>query len=339
MFNFFNLLSTKSITTINERLALACTGSSLQEGSIIIEVGSAYGGSAYIFTETAPTSSLYCIDIADSLDDSLIDRSKLSFFKGTAPDFLRYHPDINIDLLYIDGDHRFDGVFLDFMTLAPRVREGGLILFHDVDSFHPGVYTFVETLKRNWPACAFQQIDKLCIFKKSEDIPQIPMDEYTTTLEFMSLSFNKESMGPEDLLSFTSAVFNKNSIYIGKGKRGLLGSKLLGLNFDSFIDSDQVTKRDGKYFVFSTFYQTIRHFLISKKCISPENIFFFDDSILSYYIYNDMFKNGGGVIDTLYPSEMGSKICKQFLLSQMERSPIQRNCSNFLTHLVNHDFL
>jgi len=41
-------------------------------------------------------------------------------------------------LLFIDGDHSYDGVRADFENYAPLVRPGGLIAFHDVDSAsHP----------------------------------------------------------------------------------------------------------------------------------------------------------------------------------------------------------
>jgi SAM-dependent methyltransferase/predicted O-methyltransferase YrrM len=37
-----------------------------------------------------------------------------------------------VDLLMIDGDHRYDGVRRDFELYAPLVRDGGLIAFHDI---------------------------------------------------------------------------------------------------------------------------------------------------------------------------------------------------------------
>jgi predicted O-methyltransferase YrrM len=37
-----------------------------------------------------------------------------------------------IDLLLIDADHRLPGVKRDYQLYAPLVREGGLIIFHDV---------------------------------------------------------------------------------------------------------------------------------------------------------------------------------------------------------------
>jgi predicted O-methyltransferase YrrM len=43
-----------------------------------------------------------------------------------------------IDLLFIDGDHSYDGVSQDFETYAPLVRSGGIVAFHDILP-HPDV--------------------------------------------------------------------------------------------------------------------------------------------------------------------------------------------------------
>jgi predicted O-methyltransferase YrrM len=37
-----------------------------------------------------------------------------------------------IDVLFIDGDHTFEGVASDFRMYAPLVRSGGLVAFHDI---------------------------------------------------------------------------------------------------------------------------------------------------------------------------------------------------------------
>jgi predicted O-methyltransferase YrrM len=37
-----------------------------------------------------------------------------------------------VDLLFIDGDHRYRGVQKDFEMYAPFVRNGGIVLFHDI---------------------------------------------------------------------------------------------------------------------------------------------------------------------------------------------------------------
>jgi hypothetical protein len=37
-----------------------------------------------------------------------------------------------VDLLFIDGDHRYEGVRADFLAYRRFVREGGVIAFHDI---------------------------------------------------------------------------------------------------------------------------------------------------------------------------------------------------------------
>ncbi len=41
-----------------------------------------------------------------------------------------------IDLLFIDGDHRYEGVKHDYETYSKYVREGGIIAFHDIRAHH-----------------------------------------------------------------------------------------------------------------------------------------------------------------------------------------------------------
>jgi hypothetical protein len=41
-----------------------------------------------------------------------------------------------LDYLFIDGDHRYEGVRRDFLLYAPHVRKGGMIAFHDIAPIH-----------------------------------------------------------------------------------------------------------------------------------------------------------------------------------------------------------
>ncbi len=52
----------------------------------------------------------------------------------------KVEPDLPLDLLFIDGDHSFEGVMRDLITWAPKVKAGGLIFLHDADTgSFPGV--------------------------------------------------------------------------------------------------------------------------------------------------------------------------------------------------------
>ena len=64
-----------------------------------------------------------------------------------------------IDLLFIDGDHAYEGVKKDFELYAPFVSKGGIIAFHDI-VIHPRetgceVHRFWEEVKKG---CRYQEI-------------------------------------------------------------------------------------------------------------------------------------------------------------------------------------
>jgi predicted O-methyltransferase YrrM len=120
-----------------------------RELNVVVEIGTAHGGTYWTWCRLAtPTAHLVSVDLprndewtarvrsyprptqtqtvirADSHDLQTI--RSLDGLKGS------------VDLLFIDGDHSYDGVLADFENYAPLVRPGGLIAFHDVESTnHP----------------------------------------------------------------------------------------------------------------------------------------------------------------------------------------------------------
>jgi predicted O-methyltransferase YrrM len=49
-----------------------------------------------------------------------------------------------LDYLFIDGDHTYSGVQLDFQMYAPLVRSGGIVVFHDIVTYKPETQCQVE---------------------------------------------------------------------------------------------------------------------------------------------------------------------------------------------------
>ena len=65
-----------------------------------------------------------------------------------------------VDILFIDGDHTYDGVKKDFEMYSPLVRPGGLICFHDVLDHSQTAPTcmvkeFWDAIKANYPFIEF----------------------------------------------------------------------------------------------------------------------------------------------------------------------------------------
>ncbi len=60
-----------------------------------------------------------------------------------------------LDFLFIDGDHSYEGVKKDFEMYSPLVRRGGVIAFHDIvrhiDYLEVEVWRFWQEIKDNYP--------------------------------------------------------------------------------------------------------------------------------------------------------------------------------------------
>jgi len=55
--------------------------------------------------------------------------------------------DIKFDLIFIDGDHSYEGVKKDFEMYVPLLKDGGLLLMHDTINAHEGVKDFWKEIK------------------------------------------------------------------------------------------------------------------------------------------------------------------------------------------------
>jgi predicted O-methyltransferase YrrM len=130
----------------------------------ILEIGTARGGTLFLFSRAAaPDALLVSLDLpqgkygggysawktrvfrrllrtgqragfvrADSHERASLDRIR-QYFKGE-----------KLDLLFIDGDHTHEGVKQDYELYSPLVRDGGLIVFHDIAKHRPELECHVD---------------------------------------------------------------------------------------------------------------------------------------------------------------------------------------------------
>lgn len=142
----------------------------------IVEVGSAHGASSIILAEAAKElgGRLYCIDnfpedyygqekfgsygrkaflknVKTYIDDG---RQTLFYIDGTSGTFgevTEIVQDAKIDVLFIDGDHSYDGVKTDCLNLLPMLAPGGYVGFHDYNNPEfGGVKRAADEFTGNW---------------------------------------------------------------------------------------------------------------------------------------------------------------------------------------------
>lgn len=119
--------------------------SRLLRNPIVANIGAGSGTSGILFLECRPDLYLFTIDIEnkDSPFGSLFSERK-AFEKYKLLDCGRYtqiigdskkvglvFPEQFFDLVFVDGDHSYEGCSGDITSWLPRVKKGGFMAFHD----------------------------------------------------------------------------------------------------------------------------------------------------------------------------------------------------------------
>lgn len=122
------------------------------EPETVLEIGTCHGGSLRAWCECAADNALVIsVDLPDGefgggyyeaqVPDMLRHRQRgqeMALVAGNSHDadvhrrVTHYLDGRQVDFLFIDGDHTYEGVQKDFADYAPMVRDGGLIVIHDV---------------------------------------------------------------------------------------------------------------------------------------------------------------------------------------------------------------
>jgi predicted O-methyltransferase YrrM len=121
---------------------------------VIIDIGTLHGGSVTLWKNTFNPDILITIDI-----EKLAELQGCDYLYGLPsqdPKVVARVVDIldsrKIDFLFIDGSHLYKDIKLDFELYSPFVREGGIIMFHDIlYRYSEGdVPTFWKEIKRHY---------------------------------------------------------------------------------------------------------------------------------------------------------------------------------------------
>ncbi|MCT7516354.1 glycosyltransferase family protein [Aliarcobacter cryaerophilus] len=136
--------------TDNEKIKLFELTCSLANNSNVVEIGSYFGASSSLIAKGLPNKSkLYCIDSWEN--DAMTERKKDTFEEFTSNtsqykeriipirgmsfdviNIIKEKVNNKIDMLFIDGDHSYEGVKKDWDLYSPMLQSGSIVVFHDV---------------------------------------------------------------------------------------------------------------------------------------------------------------------------------------------------------------
>lgn len=143
---------------------------------VYLEIGAFAGGSASLVSMSEKVKKVYSIDIGNPINKEIPIRN-VNKFKHNQCDYEYIHGNSNsdnivkyvsnkipkIDILFIDGDHKFDAVINDFHNYKDLVINGGYIVFDDyLDEFHsPEVKGAVDSIAENLNKNEYEVIGSL----------------------------------------------------------------------------------------------------------------------------------------------------------------------------------
>ena len=141
----------------------------LQKPRTVLEIGTAAGGTLFLLSRmAAPDAHLVSVDLpggacgggypswrGDIYRRFAAPEQRMSLFRAdshsteTLERVKQLLDGSAVDVLFIDGDHTYEGVKRDFELYSPLVRDGGLIGLHDIVKYDPSWGYQVE-VNRFW---------------------------------------------------------------------------------------------------------------------------------------------------------------------------------------------
>lgn len=155
----------------------------------LVELGTYNGMSYFSFCQSMMENSIdglcYAVDTwggddhTGDYDDSVFEDVRVhsrQHYRGISylmrmlfNDAVGHFEDETVDLLHIDGLHTYDAVKEDFDNWYPKVRPGGIILFHDIEARQSdfGVWRYWAELEKKYETFAFHHGFGLGVLRKS----------------------------------------------------------------------------------------------------------------------------------------------------------------------------
>lgn len=130
----------------------------LRGNKVYLEVGVDKGKSLSVAKMVAaPAVRVYGVDLRENPEVP-----GTEFFRGDSPSIAKYWDRGEINVLFIDGDHSYEGCKADIDAWYPHMAKKGVMLFHDADETSPGVVQAIEEFAKKNKLEAFYSPNQRC---------------------------------------------------------------------------------------------------------------------------------------------------------------------------------
>jgi predicted O-methyltransferase YrrM len=171
----------KIMMTADEISLLKEVVSSLSENSVILEIGTAWGGSAKAMAESNPLVKIFTIDLFEDsirfgksvlemhseVSKNLSEFSNITVMCGNA---MRDFPDWNtdIDVYFEDGAHKDPSLATNLTRWTSFLKPNGFLLMHDHNNFCPDVGKNIDKLISSGEFTIVKTVGSLTVLKRKE---------------------------------------------------------------------------------------------------------------------------------------------------------------------------
>lgn len=122
----------------------------IKPNSVMVEIGCFTGESTIIFAKSSKIRKLYAVDpwienydpdiklqitfskAKEIFDEKLKDFTNIEVMQMTSAEASSAFLDNSVDIVYIDGDHRYEFVKKDIECWLPKLKKDGIIAGHDI---------------------------------------------------------------------------------------------------------------------------------------------------------------------------------------------------------------
>ena len=224
------------------------------EKKIYTEIGTYCGGSLSLMLQHDYETEIHCIDplhviknqkeiVNSNIEQFNIHNYKVNIHTKFSTDFqfISYLKSINFktDILFIDGDHKFDVVISDFNLFKEFVNPGGYIVFDDYFDYlySPEVKGAVDSIVQNIDKLEYTNIGTIPNIHKAYDIIGLTMlNEY-----ILQKNCDKQIVKVDDKYCIVMATYcrknGKTPMYLKKSIESIINQSYN--NWDLIIVGDK----------------------------------------------------------------------------------------------------